>query len=421
MNYGRIFRGPLKLFALPGAEEYVAKVAKWLAKNYLKEIGESPTSLVNFFNMDEDEAKFMDSFEGTKEEFLQQYLVGSFNYFTHRNGAIEISITKSCRGKDVYLFHTFSETDIVDYNKNPKRLNLSDQEVLLYNALDAFSEAKVGYITLIEMNLGQARSDRPKGRGACNLRTFFRNITANGCNHFVVYQIHSAKSLIGLDSTKIFYDNLRGENLLKKYILRSYVKKLETFNTLVANEWVFSSVDAGGKEFAAQFSKVFKAPLLVVDKRRNSLTNNIDEITILKPENLSLEGKIIYIVDDMIDSGGSILDVCRKYKELGAKEVNVVAFYGLFSHPAEERLSKLYNDGIINKIIITDLVTHDKEFYERNPYIVVSDTSYTTARVIQKTNNGGSLEKYFTGLNAENYLKKIESNRFLNFSSDDGD
>ncbi len=419
MNYSRMVRGPLKLFALPGTEEYVEKVAKWLAKNYLKEIGESSTSIASFFNMDEDETKVMDSFDGTKEEFLQQYLMGTFNYFTHRNGAIEISIAKSCRGKDAYVFHTFSEADIVDYNKNPKRLNFSDQEVLLYNTLDAFSEAKVGYVTLVEMNLGQARSDRPKGRGGCNLRTFFRNITANGCNHLVVYQIHSVKSLIGLDTTKIFYDNLRGESLLKKYILRSYVKTLETFTTTVANEWVFSSVDAGGKEFAAQFSKVFKAPLLVVDKRRNSLTNNIDEITILKPENLSLEGKIVYIVDDMIDSGGSIVDVCRKYKEFGAKEVNIVAFYGLFSPPAEDRLTKLYEEGIINKIIVTDLITQDKDFYKRNPYIVVADTSYTTSRVIQKTNHGGSLEKYFTGLNAENYLRKLV-NRTL-FNSDDGD
>ena len=125
---------------------------------------------------------------------------------------------------------------------------------------------------------------------------------------------------------------------------------------------IFSSVDAGGKEFAGSFSKSFGTPLLVVDKRRNSLTNNIEEITILKPDHLSIKGKTIFIVDDMIDSGGSIVDVCKKYKELGAKEVNIAVVYGLFSSPAEERLQKLVADGVLNKIVVTDLVLHPKEF-----------------------------------------------------------
>ena len=106
----------------------------------------------------------------------------------------------------------------------------------------------------------------------------------------------------------------------------------------------------------------------------------------------------------MIDSGGSIVDVCKKYKELGAKEVNIAVVYGLFSSPAEERLQKLVADGVLNKIVVTDLVQHPKEFFIRNPYIMVAETTYTTARIIQKTNQGRSLDKYFKPLNAREYL-----------------
>ncbi|HBD94024.1 MAG: hypothetical protein A2015_04100 [Spirochaetes bacterium GWF1_31_7] len=405
-------RGPIKLYPLPGTEEYVRKVAKWLAGNFLKDIGKDREDIAKFFFFDEEEVMELDKHLHSDEElleFIADSITGGCNYFSHRNGAIEVSLKNSARGKDVFIFHTFSQCKITDYNGVNLNLSLSDQELLLYNTLDAFMESKVDSIRIMELNLGQARSDRPKGRGSCNLRTFFRNITANGADHIIMYQIHSMKSLIGIDIRQTVYDNLRGEALLKKYILRNHVKTTVAFEEIVKKDWIFSSVDAGGKEFAASFSKSFQTPLVVVDKRRNSLTNNVEEVTILKPDYLSIEGKTVFIVDDMIDSGGSIVDVCKKYKELGAKEVNVAVVYGLFSPPAEERLSKLVKDGVLNKVIVTDLILHSDEFFARNPYIEVADTTYTTARVIQKTNQGRSLDKYFKPLDAIEYLAtKVE-------------
>lgn len=403
-NFGR---GPIRLFPLPGTEDYVEKVAKWLVINSLKDVKKNSLDIAESFFLDEDEALELNRYINDEEkliDFLVKTITGGFNYFCHRNGAIEISLKTSARRKDVFIFHTFSQCNLKDYNGVERQLSLSDQELLLYNTLDAFMESKVDTIRIMELNLGQARSDRPKGRGSCNLRTFFRNITANGAEHIIMYQIHSVKSLIGIDIRQTVYDNVRGEALLKKYILRNFVKSTENFENIVKKDWIFSSVDAGGKEFAASFSRSFQAAMVVVDKRRNSLTNNVEEVTILKPDYLSIEGKTVFIVDDMIDSGGSIVDVCRKYKELGAKEVNVAVVYGLFSSPAEERLSKLVADGVLNKIIVTDLVLQDEDFFKRNPYIEVADTTYTTARIIQKTNQGRSLDKYFKPLDAVEYL-----------------
>lgn len=406
-------RGPVRLYPLPGTEEYVKKLAKWFVINSLKEIRENGHSIADYFMMEDEDIKELEKHMNTEEslqEFLAAHITGTFRYFCHRNGAIEVSIGNSARTKDIYIFHTFSEADVVDFNGKERNLNLSDQELLLYNTLDAFLESKTEQLSIFELNLGQARSDRPKGRGSCNLRTFFRNITANGANHLFMYQIHSKKSLIGIDNTKTTYDNFSGESLLKKHILRNHVKTIDFFRKTVQEEWIVSSVDAGGKAFAAKFAKSFKAPLLVVDKRRNALTNEIDEITILKPESLSVKDKIVFIVDDMIDSGGSIVDVCRKYKELGAREINVAVVYGLFSPPAEERLNNLRKEGALNKVIVTNLVTPGKDFLDRNPFIEVADTTYSTARIIQRHNQGRSLEKYFLPINAEEYLlTKVEN------------
>lgn len=419
MRHYRNNRGPIQLYPLPGAEEYVEDVAYWLSKHFLKDIKEHNTEsgnllveIADFFSMDKKEVVKLEKVynnEAELEKFIANFLTGGLNYFFHKNGAIEVALSSSARRKDIYLFHTFSETTITDYNGVTKTLSLSDQELLLYNTLDAFLEAKTDKVSIFELNLGQARSDKPKGRGSCNLRTFFRNITANGADHFLLYQIHSAKSLIGLDIRKTQYDNLRGESLLKKYILRNYVKTTDFYDNTVLNDWIFSSVDAGGKAFAGSFARSFKVPLMVVDKRRDTLTNKIEEVTILKPESISVEGKTVFIVDDMIDSGGSIMDVCRKYKELGAKEINVGVVYGLFSSPAEERLQQLRSEGALNRVVVTDLIKHDQDFLDRNPYIDVAGTTYTTARIIQKTNMGRSLEKYFITLDARDYIKeKVE-------------
>ena len=82
----------------------------------------------------------------------------------------------------------------------------------------------------------------------------------------------------------------------------------------------------------------------------------------------------------------------------------------MFSPPAEERLQKLVAEGVLNKVIITDLVTPSDEFLKNNPYIQIADTTYTTARVVQKTSQGQSLGKYFIALNAEKYLTKLNKN-----------
>ena len=408
MHHLQYSRGHIKLFPLPGTETYVRHVARWLVTNDLNDIRKNGFNLANYYFMDEDEAKALKKLEDNEEnllDFLTNYLIGNFNFFTHRNGAVEVQIDDSVRRKDIYIFHTFSEANIVDYNCKEKHLYLADQELLLYNTLDAFLEAKTDKISIFELNLGQARSDRPKGRGSCNLRTFFRTITANGANHLLVYQIHAPRSLIGIDLTQTTYDNLSGEGLLKKYILRAFVKDLDYFENVVQHNWVFSSVDAGGKDMAAKFAKSFNVPLVLVDKRRNPLTNQVEEIIVLKPENLSIEDKTVFIVDDMIDSAGSIIDVCRKYKELGAKEIIIAVIYGLFSSPAEERLRALMDEGALHKVIVTDLITLKSDFIKRNPYIHIADTTYTTARVLQKTNQGLSLEKYFLPLNARKYIK----------------
>ena len=114
MSYTNFLKGPIQLYALPGTEDYVQRVARWIARDILAELKAKKIELVDYFLMEEQEIEEYKYFEGSKEDFLSKFLVGNFSYFVHRNGAIEVSINSSARKRDIYVFHTFSEAQILD-------------------------------------------------------------------------------------------------------------------------------------------------------------------------------------------------------------------------------------------------------------------------------------------------------------------
>jgi ribose-phosphate pyrophosphokinase len=97
------------------------------------------------------------------------------------------------------------------------------------------------------------------------------------------------------------------------------------------------------------------------------------------------------IVDDMIDSGGSIIDVCKQIRERGAKRIFVFATFGLFSS-GFEKLDKAYADGLFDRIFTTNLVYQKPELLEKEYYLGISMNRYIAA-IIDTLNSHGSMQK----------------------------
>jgi ribose-phosphate pyrophosphokinase len=193
-------------------------------------------------------------------------------------------------------------------------------------------------------------------------------------------------------------------SLLKRYLCDAYIRNMKVLETEVRPHWAFCSVDAGGEKLARGFANAFGAPLVVAHKQRDySKANSIESINILSHE--PVEGKVLWIIDDMIDTAGSVESLIRALSVLKPAEINVVAVHAVFSNPAAKRLRALSEEGLLNRIIVTDTVYCTSRIPEDIPHLEIVPSAGLSARVIRTLINYASMSKLMREFNAEIYFK----------------
>jgi ribose-phosphate pyrophosphokinase len=223
-----------------------------------------------------------------------------------------------------------------------------------------------------------------------------KTLASLGARHFVTYQMHSDKSKSMLDPVICGIDDIPAISLLEKYLCNTYIHNMDTLKSVVRPQWAFCSVDAGGEQIGRQFANAFGAPLVVAHKQRDyTKTNTVEAINILSAE--PLKGKTLWIVDDMIDTAGSIDKMVRALAPHEPAEVNIMAVHAVFSPPALERLAALRNEGLLNKIVVTDTVCCNREaLYPAGLEIVSSvELSAKIIRTIESNEPMGKLLEEF--------------------------
>jgi ribose-phosphate pyrophosphokinase len=231
----------------------------------------------------------------------------------------------------------------------------------------------------------------------------FKILSSLGANHIVTYQLHSDKSKSMLDPTICLIDDIPALTLLKKYLCDTYIRDLKTLEEVVRPNWAFCSVDAGGEKLTRQFANAFMAPLVVAHKQRDySRPNSIESINILSAEPVA--GKVLWVVDDMVDTGGSVASLIHALAPLKPAEINIIATHALFSPPAGEKLSQLNADGLLKHIIVTDTV-----YCAENsdiPNLEVVPSAGLSARVVSTVVTNSSVARLMEPFNAESYFKE---------------
>jgi ribose-phosphate pyrophosphokinase len=172
----------------------------------------------------------------------------------------------------------------------------------------------------------------------------------------------------------------------------------------VRSRWAFCSVDAGGEKLARVFANAFGAPLVVAHKQRDySKTNTIESVNILSAE--PVEGKILWIVDDMVDTAGSVDSLIRALGPLKPAEINLIAVHALFSPPAAQRLTALSNEGLLKRIMVTDTVCCPRSLPEQIPGLEVVPSAELSARIVRTIVTNSSISKLLRPFDAGIYLK----------------
>ena len=240
------------------------------------------------------------------------------------DGEISTNIEESVRGNHVFVVQPTSQ---------PANDHL--MEVLILT--DALKRASAASITIIMPYFGYSRQDRKvKSRQPITAKLVANLLTVSGVDRIVSIDLHAAQIQGFFD---IPIDNFPAAPLLASYFRR---KKL--------NNVVVVSPDHGGVTRARAFASFFNAPLAIIDKRRPE-PNKAEVMNIIG----DVQDATCIMIDDIIDTGGTLIAGANALIKAGAKEVYAAATHGVFTNQATDRL----NESIINEIVITDTIYLD--------------------------------------------------------------
>ncbi|MEL6159823.1 MAG: ribose-phosphate pyrophosphokinase [Cyanobacteria bacterium J06554_11] len=269
------------------------------------------------------------------------------------DGELYVQIQESIRGCDVYLIQ-------------PTCHPVNDNLMELLIMIDACHRASARQITAVIPYYGYARADRKTaGRESITAKLVANLITQAGANRVLALDLHSAQIQGYFD---IPCDHVYGAPVLVEYVASKGIEDL-----------VVVSPDVGGVARARAFAKMLDdAPLAIIDKRRQA--HNVAEVMNLIGD---VEGKTAVLVDDMIDTAGTICEGARVLRENGAREVYACATHAVFSPPAVERLSS----GLFEEVIVTNTipVVPDRQFDQLTMLSVANMLGETIWRIHEES------------------------------------
>ncbi|MBR4424098.1 MAG: ribose-phosphate pyrophosphokinase [Mailhella sp.] len=277
---------------------------------------------------------------------------------TFSDGELRVEIGDSVRGQDVFVI----QSTCAPANKSLMELCL---------VLDALKRASAGCITAVIPYFGYARQDRkvsPRAPISAKLVADF--ISMAGAQRVVTVDLHAGQ-IQGFFNCPV--DNLYARPVLLKHL------------SAIPGDLVIVSPDAGGVERARSFAKKLDVRLAVIDKRRDR-PNQVAEMHIVG----DVEGKTAVLVDDMIDTAGTICAAANILMEGGAKEVYACATHAVLSGPACQRLT----EAPFKEVIVTDTIPLGEHAAQCSKLRVASMAGIL-AKSIRNIHDGSSVSALF--------------------------
>ncbi len=268
-------------------------------------------------------------FSGTKSKYLAEKICSSLGcplgklVITHfADGEFSVSYEESIRGRDVFLVQsTFPNSD-----------NL--MELLLM--IDAAKRASAKSIIAVVPYFGWARQDRKdKPRVSIGAKLVADMLSVAGIDRLITMDLHA-------DQEQGFFD-VPVDHLYASSVLLPYIKSLNLDNIVIA------APDVGGSKRASTYSKYLECPLVLCNKTR-AKPNEVADIQIIG----EVKDANVILVDDMVDTAGTITKAANLMMEKGAASVRAVATHCIMSGPASERVQ----DSALEELVFTDSIPY---------------------------------------------------------------
>ena len=268
-------------------------------------------------------------FSGTKSKYLAEKIcsslgcqLGKLQITTFADGEFAVSYEESIRGRDVFLVQsTFPNSD-----------NLMEHLLMI----DAAKRASARNIVAVIPYFGWARQDRKdKPRVCIGAKLVADLLSVAGIDRLITMDLHA-------DQEQGFF-NVPVDHLYASTIMMPYISSLNLKNLCIATP------DVGGSKRASVYAKYFDCPLVLCNKTRKC-ANVVSEMQVIG----DVKGKDVILVDDIVDTAGTITMAANLMKEKGANSVRAIASHCVMSGPASERIQ----DSVIEEMVFTDSIPY---------------------------------------------------------------
>jgi ribose-phosphate pyrophosphokinase len=286
--------------------------------------------------------------------------LGNARVKTFSDGEVMVEIGENVRGRDVY---------VVQSTCAPTNNNLMELLVMT----DALKRASAATITAVIPYYGYARQDRKAApRTPISAKLVADLVTTAGVDRVVTIDLHAAQ-------IQGFF-NIPVDNLYAAPVILNHLKE-----RFAGQDLVMVTPDAGGTERARAFAKRLECPMALIDKRRTG--PNVAEVMHLIGD---VSGKIAIILDDMIDTAGTLTQAAGALKQNGAAAIYAAATHGVLSGPAIDRI----NGSVIEEVLLTDTIPLGEQA-ERTSKIKVVSVAALLAEAIRRIHDDESVSSLF--------------------------
>ncbi|MCQ2462526.1 MAG: ribose-phosphate pyrophosphokinase [Clostridia bacterium] len=373
--------GRLGIIPMPGCLEFAKKIDRYI---------------IDWRNAQDQEYKDSIIFDGYwKDSFLMDVSCPRFG-----TGEGKATICESVRGVDIFII-----CDCFNYGVTHKMYGIEfptspDEHFANLKRVISATAGKARRITVIMPMLYEGRQHKRSSRESLDCALALQELTSLGVNNIITFDAHDARVQNAIPSSGF-------ENVSPVYqMIKALVRNADGLK-VDPEHLMIVSPDEGGMSRCIYYATVLGVELGMFYKRRDYSKIVDGRNPILAHEFLgdNVDGKDVIVVDDMISSGDSMIDVARQLKARNAKRIFICTSFGLFCNGLE-RFDEAYEKGIFDKIFTTNLIYQTPELLSRPWYASVQMEKYC-AHIINTVNNDRSLSPLLDPKGKiDDYLKK---------------
>ncbi|MDD7698451.1 MAG: ribose-phosphate diphosphokinase [Treponema sp.] len=400
----------LAIVACPGGEAFADEVITHLRHMYKhrftlkndvisKRYGLDKNELIKQINFGSDINTSDVAMRGATDKYRPPVFKVNARFTYFMNGEFKTELLECIRGKEVFIFQDVENHEVLSLNdgKNKLALSVNDHVMSLLVTIDAVRQAGAASITLVLPVYPYSRQHKKKGREGLTASMLGHIYEMMGVSRIITLDIHSREIVNAFNSIAL-------ENLHASYqIIRELTKIVDL--TGQTEDLVVVSPDTGAIDRNKFYASGLKLPLAMIYKERDySIVTQDAHSTNIKAIKLlgDVRGKVAFLADDMLGTGGTLLKAMSFLKEQGATKVICAISLPFFTGNAIQLFDEAYKQGLFYRIIGTNAVYHEelltKEWY------ISTNVSGLFANVITRVHHNQSLSDL---LDNRNIIEKL--------------